>query len=175
MPIALDIPQAGCVVLTQVFLAITACGAIAVPISLRWSIPETVAALKDVAASLVFVDADILSNYHSALSGYRCIVLDFQAHAKQSRKDAIVRQSAGPSCMQDLIQEHMGAHLQLQAPADGAALICFTSGTSGPPKGGGISQTALHSRCLHCSRTHSWNSPSAGQTSCWCQVSTCSL
>ena len=116
----------------------------AVPINLRWSVPETEAALKNVAASLVLVDADLLSIFLSVLSSYRCIVIGSGAHAEQPRKGDIVRQSTDWSCMQDLTREHMGAHLQLQAPADGAALICFTSGTSGPPKGVIISHTALH-------------------------------
>ena len=106
--------------------------------------PETEAALKIVTASLVFVDADIQSNFHSILSSYRCIVIGSGAHADDPRKDVLSRQSTDDSCMQDLIRKHMGAQLQLQAPADGAALICFTSGTSGPPKGVVISHTALH-------------------------------
>ena len=59
----------------QVFLAVTACGALAVPINLRWSIEETAAALQSAAAELLFVDADLVQKYRSVLAERRCIVV----------------------------------------------------------------------------------------------------
>ena len=59
----------------QAFLAVAACGAIAVPINLRWSIEEAAAALTGVAAELLFVDADLAHKYSPIFAERQCIVL----------------------------------------------------------------------------------------------------
>lgn len=51
---------------------------------------------------------------------------------------------------QDMTREHMGAPLDLQTSDGGAVLMCFTSGTSGPPKGVVISHTSLHCQAEPC-------------------------
>lgn len=46
------------------------------------------------------------------------------------------------------IADYMGAPLLLLQPADGAAAICFTSGTTGKPKAALHSHTAFHCQAL---------------------------
>ncbi len=84
----------------QAFLAVAACGAIAVPINLRWSIQEAAAALNGVAAKLVFVDADLAQNYSPILAERQCIVLAagerISAAASDVSLEAISRQASSP-------------------------------------------------------------------------------
>ncbi len=80
----------------QAFLAVAACGAIAVPINLRWSIQEAAAALKGVAAELVFVDADLIQKYSPFLAEQRCIVLN----ASESTSTAVSNDSSESICRQ---------------------------------------------------------------------------
>ena len=68
----------------QAFLAVTACGAIAVPINLRWSVQEAAAALRRVSAGLLFIDADLMQKYASILDERCCIILGSSAGRNQS-------------------------------------------------------------------------------------------
>ncbi|KAK9908834.1 hypothetical protein WJX75_003532 [Coccomyxa subellipsoidea] len=53
------------------------------------------------------------------------------------------------SHIEELIQQRDGARgLDVRIGADGAAMICFTSGTSGAPKGAVLSHAALHAQAL---------------------------
>ena len=49
------------------------------PVNLRWSIQETEAALRGVAPSLVFVDADLLHKYGLVLASHSVITLSGEA------------------------------------------------------------------------------------------------
>ena len=49
------------------------------PVNLRWSIQETEAALRGVAPSLVFVDADLLHKYGLVLASHSVITLSAEA------------------------------------------------------------------------------------------------
>ncbi len=53
------------------------------PVNLRWSVQETEAALRGVAPSLVFVDADLLQQYQLVVASYTVVTLNAEAGTLQ--------------------------------------------------------------------------------------------
>ena len=108
----------------QAFLAVTACGAIAVPINLRWSVQEAAAALRHVSAGLLFIDAELVQKYASILDERCCIVLGSAAGRNQS---AAIASSVQPDSRQAIQLMSAKCGFNLCILSDGLV------GRAGPP------------------------------------------
>ena len=126
-------------------LAVSAVGAIAAPLNLRWSLDEAAAAVSECQASKLLVD--IANQQFSHLVGHQSCSCLKEAVILGPQPGTAVTVSNHHSAEQ-LIKHHTGAPLTLQPSPDGAALICFTSGTTGRPKGALISHTSLHCQAM---------------------------
>ena len=126
----------------QALLAICTAGAIAVPLNLRWSLREAEAAVALVSARLVCMEQGLLPVFGQLgqVPGRACLVLD------HSPPQSAIRQQSGSRTEQ---QAAIAGRLQLRSAPDNAALICFTSGTSGSPKGVLLSHASLHAQVTH--------------------------
>ena len=121
-------------------LAVSSLGCIVAPINLRWNAQEAASAINLCQPSILLVDT-VHRHFLALLSDPECKCL----------KRAVVvgwdRQITDDSKLlyaETMIQQHRGAPLQTQHAPNDAALICFTSGTTGQPKAALISHTALH-------------------------------
>ena len=120
-------------------LAVSSIGGIVAPLNLRWDLSETIEAINLCEASTLLVDA---ANIH---------LLTLLNHSSCSKvKHAIFLGHMAPNTYngkalhaEAMISQHTNAPLQLQHAPEDAALICFTSGTTGLPKAALISHTAL--------------------------------
>ena len=120
-------------------LAVFSIGCIAAPLNLRWDLSEAIKAIDLCGASTVLVDREssqLLAGLNQTSSG--------------KLKQAVVLGQMPPNACDSralyaeaMISQHMNAPLQLQHAPEDAALICFTSGTTGQPKAALISHTAL--------------------------------
>ncbi|XP_051128537.1 2-succinylbenzoate--CoA ligase, chloroplastic/peroxisomal [Andrographis paniculata] len=124
----------------QWMLAITYVGGIAAPLNYRWSLEEAKSAM-EVAQPVLLVTDSSPGFWHSTFSidsvpSLRWhVVIDIPAEAN----------NAGTILATELLKKPTGRAVDLDfhwAP-EGAAVICFTSGTTGKPKGAAISHSAI--------------------------------
>ena len=125
-------------------LAVAAAGGISAPLNLRWSSTDAAAAIKLCQARLILLDAANL-HFQDLVGSPSCICCQ-QAVLVGPQPTAGSVSSTYTS--EHLIQQCLGTQLPLKQSPDGAAIICFTSGTTGQPKGALISHTALHCQAM---------------------------
>ena len=125
-------------------LAIAAAGGISAPLNLRWSSTDAAAAVNLCQARFILLDA---ANLHfQDLTGSPSCTCCQQAVLVGPQPNS--GSFNGTYTSEYLIQQRLGTRLQLKQSPDGAAIICFTSGTTGQPKGALISHTALHCQAM---------------------------
>ena len=133
---------------TDLFLeslqAIAAAGGISAPLNLRWSSAEAAAAVNLCRARFILLDAANL-HFQDLVGSPSCT---FCQQAVLVGPQPNSGSFNGTYTSEYLIQQCLGAQLQLKQSPDGAAIICFTSGTTGQPKAALVSHTALHCQAM---------------------------
>lgn len=120
-------------------LALSSIGCIVAPLNLRWDMQEISRAISLCHASTLLVDTANLRllatlRQPSSVKHKHAVILGQVAHGALDSKHHHA---------EVLIDQYIDMPLQLQHAPEDAALICFTSGTTGQPKAALISHTAL--------------------------------
>ena len=119
----------------EVVLAANHLGAIAVPLNFRLTPPEVSYVLEDSGAKVLFVDSPLLPSVSSA--GADLTVIEVGSSA------------GGPSTYDDLLGEPIEPG---DVPESVTALLMYTSGTTGRPKGAMLSHANLAVQSMTCIR-----------------------
>lgn len=119
----------------EVVLAANHLGAIAVPLNFRLTPPEVAYVLEDSGAKVLFVDSPLLPSVSSA--GADLTVIEVGSSA------------GGPSAYDDLLGEPIEPG---DVPESATALLMYTSGTTGRPKGAMLSHANLAVQSMTCIR-----------------------
>ena len=141
----------------EALLAVLAAGAVAVPLNLRWSTAEAAAAADLVGAAAVVYDAASAQLATAVLAGgagRAGVCLDGGGRAGGA-------QAAG-----ELAARHARAALDPIAAPDGAAIVCFTSGTTGAAKGALLTHAAFHCQARAPPPGHPHAQPTAREQPC---------
>eukprot|EP00850_Spirogloea_muscicola_P016501 SM000134S26944 [mRNA] locus=s134:194785:198483:+ [translate_table: standard] len=119
-------------------LAVPCAGAVLAPLNYRWSLEEAAAAVRQVGAAVLAVDGHHLHWWPKLLTACPSLRL-----AVLLDDGAVSPNLSSCVAMEDVRKAGAGSKLVLRIAPNGTALICFTSGTTGAPKGAALSHTAL--------------------------------
>jgi acyl-activating enzyme 14 len=132
-------------------LALVDCGAVAAPLNTRWSAQEAAAAAQLCGASVLVAEpcyAELAAALCASCARLRAVLWLGQPPRAQGAPCGKPGFSAARLLEAQLQQRRAPLQLQLLQPSDGTAFICFTSGTTGAPKGAALSHAALHFQSL---------------------------
>ena len=149
----------------EALLAVLAAGAVAAPLNLRWSAAEVVAAADLVGAAAVIFDrasaklaADTLRERGCGRRRVGIVLGGVGGDGGGPGSDGDV--TPGALAAEALIDRRLGVRLEPALTPEGAAVVCFTSGTTGAAKGALLSHAALHCQVRgHLHRTPSLLDP----------------
>lgn len=127
----------------EALLAVLATGGLVAPLNWRWSIEDALAALAPCTPSILVLDEGCarFGALAQQLSSVRHIVTLGDAAAWTQQLHHAVH-------AEQLISLHAGVPLTLKAPPNGAAVLCFTSGTTAAPKAAVLPHLAFHVQSL---------------------------
>lgn len=125
-------------------LAIAAAGGISAPLNLRWSSTDAASAINLCQAGLIMLDEANL-HFQDLVGSSSCTCCEQAVFVGPEPRGGSF---SGTYSSEYLIQQGLGTQLLLKQSPDGAAVISFTSGTTGQPKAALISHTALHCQAM---------------------------
>ncbi|MEV6430831.1 fatty-acid--CoA ligase FadD5 [Nocardia sp. NPDC051463] len=137
----------------EAIFGITAIGAIAVPVNFRLTPPEVAYIVGDSGAKAIVTDT-MLQPLAAAVQG--------QVPALESCIVIGGKTADGVFGYDDVLVEGGAPHTALDIPEDTAALIMYTSGTTGSPKGAVLSHANLNAQSLTCIRAMDLGPDSVG-------------
>lgn len=136
----------------EALLAVLAAGAVAAPLNTRWSADEVADAVDLIGATAVVFDARFAPTAAASLSG---ALPDGRRRSKRANS-AVWRTGVCVSgadrelpavatlSAEALIARRLGSRLEPLLAPEGAAVICFTSGTTGAAKGVLLTHASFH-------------------------------
>ncbi|UYP19296.1 fatty-acid--CoA ligase FadD5 [Rhodococcus sp. Z13] len=127
----------------EIVLAANALGAIAVPVNFRLTAPEVAYLVADSGAKAIVSEGPLVPLAAAARSQAEGIELSIVVGA-EPEGDSVA--------YEDLVAEEGEPHPQVDIPNDTPALIMYTSGTTGRPKGAVLTHSNLEAQSLTCIR-----------------------
>ncbi|XP_021298461.1 2-succinylbenzoate--CoA ligase, chloroplastic/peroxisomal isoform X2 [Herrania umbratica] len=122
-------------------LAVAFIGGIVAPLNYRWSFEEARMAMVTVTPKMLVTDESCY-RWHSALQSHAIPSLRWHVSLSSPSSDFINKYKI--LTMEMLLEQSVkSGSMNYSCAPEGAVLICFTSGTTGKPKGVVISHTAL--------------------------------
>ncbi|MFE3289914.1 fatty-acid--CoA ligase FadD5 [Rhodococcus sp. NPDC059234] len=127
----------------EAVLAVNALGAIAVPVNFRLTPPEIAFIVTDSGATTVVTDVPLSP-----------LVAAVRQQVPALSQAVVVGQEGGDGVLgyEELLAEQGDPHAAVDLPEDTPALIMYTSGTTGRPKGAVLSHANLQAQALTCIR-----------------------